>query len=494
MASSIFHFVLLFLLTFSSSRVQSHEQGYIRAEISNKGLEFLKDLLIEKAESSLVPLELPNIEKHVKIPIVGTVQMVLSDITIERIHVTSSTLKSGDSGIVIDVSGSTANLSTNWKYSYSTWLLPIAFSDKGSATVQVEGLEVGLTLSLKTLEGSLKLSLLECGCYVNDISINLDGGASWLYQGLVDAFEGKISSAVEDAVPKKIKESIVKLDSLLQSLPKEVPVTNIAALNITFIDDPELSESSLDLEINGLLSAKDEFMLSSKYHSLRDSFFCKEADKMVKFSFHEDVLKSASSVYFEANKMHWLLDKAPDQSLLNTAGWRFIVPQLYKKYPNHDMNLNLSVSSPPIIEVDKQQIRVKVPLDVVIDVLDVDEVIPVLCISVDAVSSSGENSKFGLLQVISTSMSAEISRNAVTGSVKLNDFTMSLNWSKVGDLHMRLIQILMSTTLKTVILPYVNLKLSKGFQLPAFHGYELLDAQIVCKDSWIVICSDVSSV
>ncbi|KAI3466458.1 hypothetical protein Pfo_023121 [Paulownia fortunei] len=479
MASSIFPFLVLVLLTCSYGRVQSQEEGYITAEISNKGLDFLKDLLIEKAESSLVPLELPKIEKSVKIPIVGSVQMVLSNITIERIHVTSSTVKTGDTGIVIDVSGATANLSMNWKYSYSTWLLPISVSDKGNATVQVEGLEVGLILSLKSVEGSLKLSLLECGCYVNDISIKLDGGASWLYQGLVDAFEGKIGSAVEDAVSKKIKVAIVKLDSLLQSLPKEVSVTNIAALNVTFVDDPKLSESSLDLELDGLFSAKHEVALSSHYHRLlQASFSCKEADKMVKISLHEDVLKSASSVYFEASKMHWVVDKVPDQSLLNTAGWRFIIPQLYKMYPNHDMNLNLSVSSPPIIKVEMQQIKAKIPLDVVIDVLDVEEVIPVACISM----------------VISASVSAEISGNALAGSVKLNDFTMSLKWSKIGDLHMHLIQTLMSTILRTVILPYVNLKLSKGLQIPAFHGYELQDAQILCTDYWIVICSDVTPI
>ncbi|PIN10071.1 BPI/LBP/CETP family protein [Handroanthus impetiginosus] len=479
MASSIFPSAVLFLLTFSYIHVQSHEEGYIAAEISNKGLEFLKDLLIEKAESSLVPLELPRIEKSIKIPVIGSVQIVLSKITVERIHVTSSTMKTGDNGIVIDVSGATANLTMNWKYSYRTWLLPISVSDKGNATIQVEGMEVGLTLSLKTTEGSLKLSLLECGCYVNDISIKLNGGASWLYQGLLDAFEGKIGSAVEDAVPKKIKDAIVKLDALLQSLPKEVPVTNIAALNVTFVNDPELTESSLDLEIDGLFSAKHQSALSSHYNRLlQDSSSCKEADKMVKISLHEDVLKSASSVYFEARKMQWIVDKVPDQSLLNTAGWRFIIPKLYKMYPNHDMNLNLSVSSLPVIKVGKQQIKAKVPLDVVIDVLDVEEVIPVACIST----------------VISTSLSAEISGNALTGSVKLNDLTVSLKWSKIGDLHMHLIQTVLSTTLRTLVLPYINLKLSRGFHIPDFHGYELQDAQILCTDSWIVICSNVASV
>lgn len=80
--------------------------------------------------------------------------------------------------------------------------------------------------------------------------------------------------------------------------------------------------------------------------------------------------------------MHWVVDNVPDQSLMNTAGWRFIIPQLYRKYPNDDLNLNLSVTSPPTIKIEKRQIKAKIPLDVVIDVLEGEEVIPVLCISV----------------------------------------------------------------------------------------------------------------
>lgn len=118
----------------------------------------------------------------------------------------------------------------------------------------------------------------------------------------MDAFGDKISSAIEDAVPKKIKDAIVKLDNLLQSFPKEVSVTNIAALNVTLVGDPALNESSLNLEIDGLFSAKDEAALPSLYHGIaQESSSCKEADKMVKISLHEDVLVSASSVYFEVS-------------------------------------------------------------------------------------------------------------------------------------------------------------------------------------------------
>lgn len=128
-------FLLLLLFTFSYNCVQSIEQGHITAEVSNKGLDFLKELLIEKAEYEIVPLELPDIEKSVGVPIIGTVKMAATSITIQTIHVTSSTLRAGDTGIVIDVSGATANLSMSWEYSYSTWWFVL--SDKGNATVQV---------------------------------------------------------------------------------------------------------------------------------------------------------------------------------------------------------------------------------------------------------------------------------------------------------------------------------------------------------------------
>lgn len=44
-------------------------------------------------------------------------------------------------------------------------------------------MEVGLSLGLEIQKGTLYLSLIDCGCVVKEISITLDGGESWLYQG-----------------------------------------------------------------------------------------------------------------------------------------------------------------------------------------------------------------------------------------------------------------------------------------------------------------------
>ena len=136
MASNSF-FLLLFLLIIPSyTHVQSTNEGSISIEIFNKGLDFAKDLLIEKAISSLTPLELPEIEKAVKIPLIGTVHITLSNLVLYKVNVSSSTAEAGDSGVTIVASGAKAYMTSNWSYHYGTWLIP-NITDKGVASIEV---------------------------------------------------------------------------------------------------------------------------------------------------------------------------------------------------------------------------------------------------------------------------------------------------------------------------------------------------------------------
>ncbi|KAL5548498.1 hypothetical protein UlMin_003729 [Ulmus minor] len=463
---------LFLLLLFVPASIQ--EQGFVSVVISDKGLDFAKDLLIEKAISSIIPLQLPQIEKFVKIPVVGRVQFVLSNITIYSVDVPSSYVENGETGVVLVGSGATAKLSMNWKYSYSTWLIEI--SDDGSASVEVEGMEVGVTVSFEEQEGTLKLSVLESGCYVQDISIKMNGGASWLYQGLVDAFEGKIESLVEDTISSKIREGITELGSLLQSLPKQIEVYDMAAMNVSFVGSPVLSNSSIELDINGLFMATNN-LVSSFYHmGSVELVACEASHKMLKISLHEKVFNSVSLVLFNADYLHWIFDKVPDQFLLNTSRWKYVIPLLYKKYPDDAMDLNISVSSPPVVKVVNDDIEMSIYLDVIIDVLDADEVVPVACVSLE----------------ISASCSPKIVGNKLVGTLELKGFTAYLKWSKIGNLHIHLVQSIMSLILKTTIIPYANLYLWKGLPLPLLHGFSLQNAEISCTDTKLVICSDVA--
>lgn len=132
-------FILLFSLLFipTSGDLQHHEDGFISVVISDKGLDFAKDFLIEKAITSILLSQLPDIEKSVKVPLVGKAQVVLSEITIQDIQIDTSSVNTGDTGIVLVVSGATADLSMKWRYSARTAFVPIGISDSGTATVKV---------------------------------------------------------------------------------------------------------------------------------------------------------------------------------------------------------------------------------------------------------------------------------------------------------------------------------------------------------------------
>ncbi|CAN1167812.1 Putative BPI/LBP family protein At1g04970 [Linum perenne] len=337
-------------------------------------------------------------------------------------------------------------------------------------------MEVGLTLGLKNQNGSLKLSVMECGCNVKDIKINVKGGASWFYQGFFDAFADRIASAVESTITTKLGDGIVKLDAYLQSLPKEIPVDDVSALNVTFLNDPSLTSNSIQFDINGLFMARENQSTSTNYYlNSQSSVLCSDPHRMLGIELDEAVFNSACTLYYDAKFMQWIVDKIPDQSLLNTARWRFIVPKLYKRYPNHDMNLNISLSSPPIIRVSDQNIDATVTAVLIINVLEADQAIPVACISF----------------AVSGSASVRLSGNNLAGNMKLDEFSMSQNWSEIGNLPLFVIQPVMWTAIETVFLPYVNARLAQGIPLPIVHGFTLQNAETSTTSSKITVCGDV---
>ncbi|XP_076938073.1 putative BPI/LBP family protein At1g04970 [Bidens hawaiensis] len=339
-------------------------------------------------------------------------------------------------------------------------------------------MEIGMTLGLYNQQGTLRLSPQECGCYVDYISITLDGGASWLYQGIVDFFEDDIISAVEDTITSKVTDAIRKLDSKFQSFSKEITFGDFATLNATITDGPIMSSDSVIIGIDGLCTQIDsEVSYGSHGKSLLSKSSCNSAENMVAISVHENVLNSASLVYFNTNKVYWIVDSLPDQKLMNTAGWRFIIPKLYKEFPNDELSLNFTILSPPVMKVKNEGIVAIVDSDVIINVMDAGEVIPVACISMDI-----EASGFAGISL----------NNTLSGGINLSKLTMSLKWSKIGTIHTVLVQSVMSTLIKTVIVPVVNLYLKIGYSLPDFHGYGLQNASIVYGDSKIIICSDIA--
>jgi len=66
-------FCLVLILAATAHNLQSSEEGYISLVLSSKGVDFAEDVLINKAVSTIIPLQLPDIKKFVRIPLIGKV-------------------------------------------------------------------------------------------------------------------------------------------------------------------------------------------------------------------------------------------------------------------------------------------------------------------------------------------------------------------------------------------------------------------------------------
>ncbi|KAJ1259135.1 hypothetical protein BS78_10G130600 [Paspalum vaginatum] len=472
------HLLLLISAAAAAAAVSTAgaDEAHVSAVVAEKGLAFAKDVLIGETVRSLTPLRLPGVEKAVRVPFLGGVRVAASNITLFHLDVgDNSAVYPGDSGLVVVASSITANISMHWSYCYDSWLFPIEIADSGTASILVQGMEVGITMVIKNSNGSLALSVSQCGCYVKDLVISLDGGASWFYQGFINAFRDHIKAAVEKAVPENIIEGAGKLDSFLQGLPRTVNLDEVAALNMTFVNDPHYGNSSIEFDINGLITSAVAKTTNLQKHP-HLSMSCGGASKMLLLSLDEDVLNSALEVYFKAGSMHWVVDKVPDQSLLNTASWKFIIPRLYWNYPNDDMLLNISMASSPVISITSENIGATINTDMIIDVIHNKEIVPVACISV----------------VVSASGIVETSGNKVYGRVGLDNFSLALKWSKIGNFHMSLIQGVIRVFLNTVCMPYLNSRLGNGFILPVVQGFTLKDVYVVTSAQQLTLCSDVA--
>ncbi|XP_065873681.1 putative BPI/LBP family protein At1g04970 isoform X3 [Euphorbia lathyris] len=439
-------------------------------DVSKKALEFLRMNPVGKRSGSLTSWQTDMLFQLVQFE--GDVDMHLSRILITQIQVYSSGCnKSGvTAGLQLIAWGEVCNLTVDFHLPFYHRL-----ADNGCAAIKVVGVQLGNRLDLEKHNGILKLSLVDLDFNYSDISVEVNEEGSWLFRRMIHSFQRHIGVSVQKAVSKKIREQILKLDSFLQDVPKEIPIDEISSLNVTLLK----GNSSYIFDINGLFLSRNRSavpLVSSNFRNSQPSVLCTQESKSIGISIHEDVLNSASALYYDAEFMRWIVDKLPDDSLLKTD----IVPEVKKLYPNDDMKLNISLSCPPMIRISEDKIDASVNAELIINVLKAEELVGVACFSLKIEGS-------GSVEIIEDEYPGML---RVGGSMKLKDLSVSMEWSNIGNLPLHVIE----SVVETVVLPYANAQLRQGFVMPGIHGFLLWKAQIILSNSRITLCGDLAYV
>ncbi|KAH7446180.1 hypothetical protein KP509_01G043500 [Ceratopteris richardii] len=340
-------------------------------------------------------------------------------------------------------------------------------------------MQAGISVSIQQHMGTIWMDVLQSGTYIDTVQVQLNGGSSWLYQWLVDSLEEWMRTTIEEQLNEQIQQCIQNLNSFLLQTPQQVHVDDVSELNFTVVTEPIVNPTSLSIGIKG------EFISTrlSKFgpqHSLElpSGLVCDGDATMVTIALSESILKDGAAIYYNADFLNWLVDQSPVQALLNTTKWKFLIPQLYQKYPNKEIKLQFEVSNPPNVSLTLDGIDVYVTAKMIIGVADNNTNIEAACISI-ALSGSGI---------------ADINGNNITGHLVLNNLCLDLEWSSVGAIHLKLVEVFLRTLVKDFLLPFLNVSLKRGFPLPVIPSMKLKNSAVNYGNGFLLVCSDIEYV
>eukprot|EP00250_Pteridium_aquilinum_P033291 c5411_g1_i1 orf=203-2092(-) len=447
--------------------------------LAQRGLDYLKDVLLTQVLETITPLPLPNITKTARIPFVGDVSASFTNVTLVHAEVPSSTIALGEIGVAMQASSVAANLTMDWQYEYHNMWLPGPVSDTGGADIKVVGMQAGVSVNMQEYMGTLQLSVLQCGTYIENLEVQLKGESSWLYQWLVDGLEDHMSTTIEEQLSGQIQEGVQNLNLFLLDTPQQVEVDDVSELNFTIVSEPIVSPTSLSIGVKGKFNSRTSTdPVFNDIPKLPPGLVCNGNTKMVTIALSESVFKDGAALYYNADLLNWLVDKVPEQAFLNTSRWKFLIPQLYQQYPNQEIKLSFEVSAPPNITLTLDGVDMSAAAHMIIGVASNDSVVQVACVNI----------------IVSASGLAGLNENNLTGRIALKDLSLDLEWSNVGKIHLTLVKVFVKTLVKDVLLPYVNLSLRRGFPLPIIPSMKLKDSTVDYGDGFLLVCTDVQYV
>ena len=122
------------------SEPHEDDEAAIWITLSQSGLDWLKDVIVEQILTKITPVTFPDITSDSTVPFVGRFMSYFSNFTLLRAAVGSSIVLVNEEGILLMASDVATNLSLDWQYTYDNMWLPSPISDSGGAFIQVSSI------------------------------------------------------------------------------------------------------------------------------------------------------------------------------------------------------------------------------------------------------------------------------------------------------------------------------------------------------------------
>uniref|UniRef100_A0A667YMR8 Bactericidal permeability-increasing protein n=1 Tax=Myripristis murdjan TaxID=586833 RepID=A0A667YMR8_9TELE len=442
--------------------VTSSTSPGVKVKITEKGLEYGKQIGMVTLQQKLKAIKVPDISGTQKVAPIGKVRYSLSKMQIMNLGLPKSALTlAPGTGVSLSISNAFINLHGNWKVKYMNFI-----KDSGSFDLSVNGLTITTSISVKSDEtGRPVVNSVNCGATVGSAKIKFHGGASWLYNLFSKFIDQALRKALQKQICPLVADAISELNPHLKTLNVLAKVDKLAEIEYSMVSSPVISKSSIDLSLKGEfynIGQHQEPPFSPKPFPMPP-----QVNNMLYIGVSTFTINSAAFVYNKAGALSLFItdDMIPPSSpiRLNTRTFGAFIPQIAKRFPGLMMKLLVKTVKDPGITLEGNNVTVQTTSTVTAYAIQPNSTLtPLFILNVD----------------ISVSARMYLTEMRLAGAVALNTMDMNLRTSYVGDFQVRPLQNIFQIVLKVAVIPRVNAQFQKGCPLPAIGKMKLVNSQL----------------
>ncbi|KAM6457945.1 bactericidal permeability-increasing protein-like [Liasis olivaceus] len=472
----------LFVLPLLSFSVPSSEgaHGGLKFQITQKGLEYAKEVAMEMLLSQLREEQIPDKSSHHNMPLLGDVLLSFSNIQITQLQVKDSAAGFVKGrGLKLAVRNAEIVFSSNWD------IQSLFGQESGRIEVSVNRLSLFVVLHLDVDDGGQPL-VQHASCYSNitDLDMKFSGRNSQLYNQISLALKGILISDINNKVCSELRESVDRLAQYLRSINFLAQIDSIGGIDFSLVSKPEITEDRCNLDFKG------EFFLVEEPHRrplLPNPFFLpNQSSSMIVLGVSDFLVNSAAFVYFTGRALRVnCTDKMIPKSApfrLNTKHIGLFIPELNKQFPEMPMEIHLAARKAPVLHFQPGGLDATVlGRAEAFVVLPNSSLVSVFVLNIDC-NFTG--------QMFLKGDSSGNSMGKVGGSVALNSLRLSQEWSRIGDIKVSFLEIFLKSA-GQVTLSSVNRKLRKGKTLPNIFFASFQDPEVTMHEGYMLIKTDV---
>ncbi|XP_040889037.1 bactericidal permeability-increasing protein-like [Toxotes jaculatrix] len=447
----------------------------VKVKLTEKGLEYGRQLGMASIQKKLKTIKVPDISGTQKVSPIGKVEYKLSNMQIVNVGLPKSAVALvPGTGVRLSIGNAYISLHGNWRVKYLRII-----KDSGSFDLNVNGLTISTSIAIKSDEtGRPAVSSVNCAATVGSASIKFHGGASWLY----NLFKSFIDKALRNALQKQIcplvADAVSDMNPHLKTLNVVAQVDKYAEIEYSMVSSPTVSKTSIDLGLKGEfynIGKHQEPPFSPVAFSLPP-----QINNMLYIGMSAFCADTAAFVYNTAGALSLYItdDMIPQSSpiRLNTRTFGTFIPQIAKRFPGLMMKLLVKTVKTPIITFEPNNATVQATATVTAYAIQPNTTLtPLFVLNSDA----------------SVSAKLFVSGMRLAGAVTLNKMDLTLNTTYVGEFQVRSLDNVLQMVLKVVVIPRLNVQLSKGYPLPTIGKMKLVNTQLQVLKDYMLIGTDV---